>query len=235
VVVVIHGGAWTGGNKDGHDPQIKQLASRGYLAVTVGYRLAPQHPFPTQIEDCKCAVRWLRANADQLGIDAERIGALGFSAGAHLAMMLGVMDPQDGLEGSGGWSDQSSKVQAVVSFAGPTDLSLELPAASSAIVEAFLGGKLADKQQELRQASPVSYTSAGDAPMLLFQGTSDDIVPCDQAFAMTTALSKAGVPGRVELLIGAGHGWGQPEVDRTFAVAYAFLDQYLRPGETETK
>lgn len=227
-VVVIHGGAWMGGNKEGHNAQIKELAQRGFVAVTIGYRLAPQHPFPAQIEDCKCAVRWLRAHADELQIDPQRIGAIGFSAGAHLAMMLGAMDDADGLEGAGGWSDQSSKVQAVVSFAGPTDLTLELPQHSTEIVEKFVGGPLDEKIDVVRQASPITYVSPGDAPMLLFQGTNDEIVPCNQAFAMATALSKANVPGRVELLIGAGHGWPADESKRTFAVAYDFLEEHLK-------
>lgn len=227
-VVFIHGGAWQGGNKDLHSPQIKELAARGYVALSIGYRLAPKHPHPAQIEDCKCAVRWLRAHAADYRVDPERIGAVGLSAGAHLAMILGVMDRQDGLEGSGGWSDQSSKVKAVVSFAGPTDLAARFPDVSTDILAKFIGGPVAEKQDLLKQASPITYVDKGDAAMLLFQGTVDPLIPAEQAFAMSAALTQAGVPGRVELLIGAQHGWGEPDLSRTMAGMNAFLDRQLK-------
>src|SRR5947208_436433 len=115
-ILVFHGGGWAAGNKDQHDDVTWTLAERGYVSATVGYRFAPDHRFPAQVEDAKCAVRFLRAHADKYGIDSERIGAVGFSAGAHLSMMLGATRKEDGLEGNGGWPDQSSKVQAVVSF-----------------------------------------------------------------------------------------------------------------------
>src|SRR5258708_4320036 len=126
-LVFIHGGGWAGGKKDDLKDAIRDAALKGYATVSVGYRLAPKDPFPAQVEDVKCAVRWMRSHADELKLDPKRIGAIGFSAGAHLSMMLGVMDPADGLEGDGGWPDQSSKVQAVVSYFGPTDLLGEYP------------------------------------------------------------------------------------------------------------
>lgn len=228
-VVFIHGGAWQGGNKELHDAQVKELAQRGFVAATVGYRLAPKHVFPAQIEDCKCAVRWLRAHAANYKLDPRRIGAVGLSAGAHLVMMLGSMDPADGLEGAGGSSEQSSKVQAVVSFAGPTDLTAELPEVDTDILNKFIGRSEQDAEREklLERASPLHYVNAGDAPMLLFQGTRDPLIPTEQAFAMATALTKAQVPGRVEILVGAEHGWGEPDMTRTMNAMYAFLEQQL--------
>ncbi|MBL9125972.1 MAG: alpha/beta hydrolase, partial [Planctomycetaceae bacterium] len=230
VVVFIHGGAWQGGNKELHDPQIKELAQRGYAAASVGYRLAPKHPFPAQIEDCKCAVRWLRAHAAEYQLDPQRIGAVGLSAGAHLAMMLGATDGESGLEGAGGSSDQSSQVQCVVSFAGPTDLTAEFPDVSVEILDKFVGRaeRDAERAKRLERASPVHYVDQGDAPMLLFQGTKDPLIPTAQAFAMGEALSSANVPGRIELLVGAQHGWGEPDLTRTMNAMYAFLDQHLR-------
>ncbi len=232
-VVCIHGGGWQGGNRSHFDELTRQLAARGYVAVTISYRLAPKHVFPAQIEDCKCAVRWLRAKANELGIDPQRIGAVGGSAGAHLAMMLAVMDPQDGLEGEGGWPDQPSKVQAAVSFVGPTNLVGDFPPVSTGILQTFLGGTMEEKLELYRRASPITYVNQGDAPLLLFAGTKDPLVPYDQAFQMTTALHEAGVAGRVELLIGAGHGWGGKEMERTLRATFEFLDEHLKQPEAQ--
>src|SRR4051794_10257244 len=121
-VVFIHGGAWSAGDRAAHDADIRPMAEHGYVGVTVDYRLAPKHRFPAQVEDVKCAVRFLRAHAEQYGIDPDRIAVWGVSAGAHLALMLGVTQKEDGLEGDGGWPEQSSAVQAVVAFYPRTDL-----------------------------------------------------------------------------------------------------------------
>lgn len=228
-IVVIHGGAWRGGDKKGHTDLIFKFAQAGYVAVTVQYRFCPQNPFPAQIEDAKCAVRFLRAQADRLGLDPRRIGAIGFSAGAHLAMLLGVMGPQDGLEGQGGWADQASQVQAVVAFFGPTDLTADdLPAVSKTLVKDFLGVAAADNPQAASRASPVNYVSRGDAPLLIFQGTRDPLVPHSQAYRMVEALTAAGVSGRVELLVNAAHGWKGDELDHTVEQSFRFFDQRLR-------
>src|SRR5205823_333626 len=124
-VVCLHGGGWVSGDRKQMSKTIEVLARRGYVALAPDYRLAPAHRFPACVEDCKAAVRWLRANAGKYRIDPGRIGAVGLSAGGHLACLLGVTTPGDGLEGTGGNSDRSSAVQAVVSFAGPTDLTAE--------------------------------------------------------------------------------------------------------------
>jgi len=229
-IVVIHGGGWAAGNKSHHTDLIFQLASRGYVAATVQYRFAPDHPFPAQVEDVKCAVRYLRAHADEYGIDAKRIGAMGFSAGAHLSMMLGSMGADDGLEGEGGWPDQSSKVQAVVSFAGPTDLAADdLPPPALGPVKGLLGGSASEKPDLAEKASPLTYASEGDAPMLLLHGTKDNIVPYSQAVKMAEALTEAGVPGRIELILGAGHGWGGADAKRSMEQTFEFFDRYLTP------
>ena len=228
-IVFIHGGGWAAGNRAHHRGHIQEAARRGFVSVTVTYRLATDkgNQFPAQVEDVKCAVRWLRAQAKELNVDPKRIGAIGFSAGAHLAMMLGTMDKGDGLEGKGGSADQSSKVQAVVSYFGPTDLTREYPPTSKAIVREFIGGSKEEKADAYKKASPITYVNAGDAPMLLFQGTKDVLVPYEQAFVMAQALSKAGVPGRVELLLGRNHGWGGKEITRTVEASWTFFDRYL--------
>ena len=232
MIFVIHGGGWAGGNKDVHIPQVRELAARGYVAASVGYRLVrpdqPETRFPAQIEDVKCAVRWARAHARELNVDPEKFGAIGFSAGAHLSMVLGTMDKGDGLEGEGGWADQSSKVQAVVAYFGPTDMLKEYPERSREILKNFLGGTRDEKQAEYKKASPLTYVNEGDAPMLIYQGTADVLVPYEQAWLMTEAMAKAKIPGRVEFLIGANHGWAGPELERTRRDGWAFFDQWLK-------
>ena len=227
-IVVIHGGAWRGGDRKAHRDLTQLFASYGYVACTVQYRLCPTHLFPAQIHDVKCAVRWLRSHAGELRLDPERIGAIGLSAGAHLAMLLGLTGPEDGLDGDCGDPAVSARVKAVVSFAGPTDLAApDLPEASVVLVRDFLGGAADEKPDLYRAASPIHHVSAGDASMLLLQGTRDPLVPHTQALAMVDRLTEAGVPARIEILVGASHGWGGTELIRTLRGAVEFFHQQL--------
>lgn len=227
-VILIHGGAWRQGDRTDLDGLAWRLAQAGYVAATVGYRFCPAHAFPAQIQDVKCAVRFLRANRARYHIDADRIGAMGFSAGAHLALLLGTMDRADGFDDSGSLDQFSSKVAAVVSLAGPTDLELPATDATRPLLVDFLGGTLEERRDAYRRASPVTYLNAGDAPMLLFQGTNDPLVPPVHATRMAEAMQRVGVEGRVELLVGAGHGdWTDAEFERTEAVMVAFFRHHL--------
>lgn len=227
-IVVIHGGAWRQGDRSDHDDLARSLAEQGYVAATIGYRFCPQHRFPAQVQDALCAVRYLRANAERYHVDADRIGAVGFSAGAHVAMMLGTLDAEAGFASTGGSVGPSSKVQAVVAYFGPTDFELPLTDGARPLIVDFLGGTLADKTADYRNASPVNHLSAGDAPMLLFQGTLDPLVPPAHATRMAEAMSRAGVSGRVELLVGQGHGdWDAAEYGRTAAAMTAFFGEHL--------
>jgi acetyl esterase/lipase len=228
-VLVIHGGGWRAGKKEAHTDIILQLARQGYVAATVQYRFAPQHQFPAQVEDVKCAVRYLRANAEEYGIDPARFGAMGFSAGAHLSLLLGTMEKDDGMEGEGGHADQPSQVQAVVAFFGPTDfLADDIPEQVEPLVDALVGVKRNEKPELRKAASPITYVSSGDAPTLIYQGTKDPLVPHTQAVRMADALTAAGVPGRVELLLGAGHGWGGRDLERTLRGTLHFFDENLK-------
>lgn len=227
-LVFIHGGGWAAGNRSAHVAQIKDAAARGYVAVTVSYRFAPKHVFPAQVEDVKCAVRWLRAHAKELNVNPDRIGAIGVSAGGHLAMMLALMNKEDGLEGAGGWADQSSKVQAAVSFVGPTNFTVDFPPTTTQILKTWIGGTKDEKPEMYKKASPLTYVDGKDAPVLLYQGTTDVLVPFDQAVQMADALTKAKVKARVELLVGEGHGWGGKEMERTIRGMFEFLDGQLK-------
>lgn len=231
-VLVIHGGAWRAGSKDGNRPILHEFARRGYVAVSPQYRFCPKETFPAQVHDVKDAVRWMKSNAKEYKIDPERIGAMGFSAGGHLALMLGVTGPDDGLEGDAPKSGPDTKVRAVVNYFGPTDLAADdFPDVSKGLLKDFLGGTPTDKPEVAKKASPLTFVSKGDAPILSFQGTKDPLVPYTQATKLTTAQTQAEVPGRVDLLIGLGHGndWGA-ELKRTQADTFAFFDKYLKPS-----
>jgi len=239
LVVCIHGGAWQFGNRTAHHRTIHLLARHGYVAASVQYRLTPKHPFPAQVEDVKGAVRFLRAHARKYHIDPSRVGALGDSAGGHLALLLGLMDPKDGLEGKG-HADQASKVQAVVNYYGPTDLATWAPSKTGDALLKRGTGKSGDellrdlvgtadrKDPKMKTASPISYVDAKDAPVLTFQGTADPLVLPQQARLLHAALKKAGVEEHLELLEGAGHGWSGDKRERTDRLMLAFFDRHLK-------
>jgi len=229
LVVCIHGGAWRMGNKAGYHKKIADFAKGGYVAATVEYRFCPQHKFPAQIEDVKCAVRFLRAHAKEYKIDPAKVAALGDSAGGHLSLLLGLMDPADGLEGNGGSPDQSSKVQAVVNYYGPTDFTM--PGVWSPLVLAWMGDFLGTKDEKspvVAQASPITYVNKGDPPVLTFQGTLDPLVPVDQAKRLHETLKKAGVTEHLEIIEGGGHGFGGANNERTLKMTREFLDRHLK-------
>jgi acetyl esterase/lipase len=232
LVVCLHGGAWQLGHRSAQHPRLRLLAGHGYVAATVGYRLAPKHPFPAQIEDARAAVRFLRAHAKDYNIDPSRVAAVGDSAGGHLALLLGLMDAKD---------DPPSKAQAVVNYFGPTDLrTWSATPQGDAILKAAVKGKdtnalLKDllgttdrKAAVTAKASPLTYVDAKDPPVLTFQGTADPLVPAEQAKALHEALKKAGVVERLVLLEGAGHGWGGKDKERTDRLMLEFLDKHLK-------
>jgi len=229
-VVCIHGGGWRGGKRQDLQTLTKYLAERGYVAVTVSYRFSPDNRFPAQIEDCKAAVRWVRANADKYKINPDKIGAIGFSAGGHLVCMLGTSDKNDGLEGTGGNPDQSSRVQAVVSYFGPTDFTLK--DWSESVEETFLipltGGTFKDKPAEYKRASPLVYATKDDAPTLFFHGDQDLLVQVRQSKVLADKLAELGVESKLEVLKGEGHGWGGKKLDETLAEGAKFFDEKLK-------
>jgi len=211
-VLWAHGGGWKAGSKDGHTDKLIHLATNGFVSASIDYRLSGEAPFPAAIEDCKCAVRFLRANAAKYGINPARIGAWGGSAGDHLVELLGVTTEEDKLEGSGGWSGGSSRVQAVCSWYGPADLANlngekewdKVKENSEGIVR-FLGGKLSEKPELYKQASPISHVSPDDPPFLLMHGDQDTTVPVWQSEVMAKALKSKGVPVELIVVTNAGH------------------------------
>jgi acetyl esterase/lipase len=229
-VVFIHGGGWRDGNRQQLTETIRTVAARGYVAVTISYRLVPSAVFPAQIEDCKAAIRWLRANAPKYKINPERIGAVGFSAGAHLACLLGTTDKNDGLEGNGGNADQSSRVQAVVSFFGPTDFTRKdwSDDVEQKYIAPFMGGSFKDKAEQYRKASPITYATKDDPPCLFFHGTEDKVVGIRHSRALTEKLKSVGVEARLVELEGEGHGWRGEKLFESLKQMQSFLDERLK-------
>ena len=231
-IVCIHAGGWVAGNRQHMKETIEVFARRGYVAISPDYRVAPHDRFPAQIHDCKAAVRWLRANAQKYHINPDRIGAFGASAGGHLACLLGVTSKEDGLEGDGGNAEQSSAVQAVVSFFGPTDLSRD--DWSEEVREnnliPLLGGTPKAKGELYRKASPLTYAGKNSPPFLFVHGTEDDIIPIEQSRALAEKLQQAGVSVRLVPMEGAGNGrdWRGEHRRESIARMLRFFDETLK-------
>jgi len=204
-LIFIHGGAWKGGSREIMKYYTVRYARRGYVTATISYRLAQEAPFPAAVSDAKCAVRWMRANASKYNVDPNQIGVIGGSAGAHLAMMVGYSSDVPELEGDGGHSGVSSRVQAVVNFYGPVDLTTPFAIKQSAVPN-FLGGKTYDEAPDLYAfASPITHLTRDDPPTLILHGTIDGVVPIHQADLLAQKLEKLGIPFVYEKFEGWPH------------------------------
>jgi len=225
VIVFVHGGWWRAGDRSSGVPSLVPLAEKGYLCAAVEYRLTGEAQWPAQIEDCKCGVRYLRAHADRWGIDPQRFGAWGRSAGGHLVAMLGSTAAVVELEGIGGWSEQSSAVQAVCDWFGMSDLTLLGHDAPDSPSARLLGGPVKDNLEAANQASPMTYVSDASAPHLIMHGTEDAQVPIGQSELLHAALQKAGVESMLRVYQGLGHEYLG---DEAVAEVHAFFDRHLR-------
>ncbi len=237
VVLWIHGGGWSRGRKEQRPPV--NLMAQGYIIVSIEYRLSDEAPFPAQIEDCKAAVRWLRANASTYQIDPDHIGAWGHSAGGHLAALLGTSGGVAELEGAGDNSKFSSSIQAACDMSGPSDILRLYENVSNATegssrraktyVEQFLGGKGEQLKAKAIAASPINYVSKDDAAFLVIHGENDMSIPVSQSEQFVEKLKAAGVDATLEVAKGRGHGVGGP----MFAsVITSFFDKHLKAGGT---
>ncbi|MCC9603313.1 alpha/beta hydrolase [Stieleria sp. JC731] len=236
-IVFVHGGGWRNGDKRrGYFfSGAIEYAQKGYVCATINYRLTGEAPFPACIEDTKCAIRFLRANADKYHIDPDLIGAYGNSAGAHLVSMLGLATKEAGLEGDGPHQDQSSAVQAVVASATPTDF-LNWSGKETSIRQLEQRFRSSEKPaKELASlSSPITHVSADAPPFLLIHGTADRTVPYRQGKSFHDALKKAGAKD-VELITieGAGHGVFNQHAPKTHPAMEKFFARFL--GTPESK
>ncbi|MDI1313602.1 alpha/beta hydrolase [Prosthecobacter sp.] len=230
-VVCIHGGGFRAGKREGYDKLLLTLAQHGYVAIAVTYRLAPAYQFPAAVHDCKAAVRWLRANATQYHVDPARIGAMGGSAGGHLAQFLGVTAGVPQFEGEGNL-DQNSAVNCVVNFFGPSDFTKSYDKSVDAkdVLPLFFGGDLSTKRREHIIGSPLYWVTPNAAPTLCLHGTADEYVAYEQASWLVDKLKAATVEAELVGFEGAGHGLKGVPPEKTEQLMLAFFDRHLKPS-----
>jgi acetyl esterase/lipase len=229
-VVFIHGGGWRGGTPRQFHRQAAYLAGKGYVGACIEYRLSGEAKFPAALEDCKCAVRWMRANAKTYQVDPNRIAACGGSAGGHLAAMLGVTNKSHGFEGKGGHAKFSSRVSLVVDFNGVSDLDeLGKNAPLRNAIQKFLGPPYKENPALYVKASPITHLDAKDPPFLFLHGTADTTVPFEQSVAMMTKLRDLGIDTALYEAKGAKHAFFNkpPHFRPTLKRMEAFLDKHF--------
>ena len=214
-IVIVHGGGWRAGSKsvDVYQKMMVEYAQKGYVTINIDYRLLDEAPFPACIEDVKAAVRWLRAHADEHQVDPDRIGAYGHSAGAHLALMLAMVPDSAGLEGDGGWGEYSSRVNVAVAGSPPTELGRDAPMAKS-------------------EWWPIGYLSADQPPLLLIQGSEDQIVRAELTDDFVEKMKAEGADIEYLRIDGAGHGLAYAEkLEVTDPAIEAFFAKHLKPEQ----
>lgn len=236
LIINIHGGAFKMGSKEQGVP-LEYLA-QGHAVASINYRLSQHAKFPAQLEDGKTAVRWLRAHASEYRLDPNRFAAWGGSAGGHLAAMLGTTGDTKEFD-VGANLDQSSRVQAVVDYFGPTDFlqmdAHRLPSSmthdpANSPESELIGGAIQENKDKAAKANPITYVTPGDPPFLICHGDKDPLVPHHQSELLEVALKKAGVPVAFYTVKGAGHGgFRDPKVAE---LTREFLAKHLKPAKS---
>ncbi len=247
VIVWVHGGGWRAGSK-GSGGQARPMLDRGYAVVDVGYRLSGEAIFPSQIEDCKAAVRWIRANAEKYNLDPDRIGAWGSSAGGHLVALLGTAGDIKEFDTETN-REYSSRVQAVCDWFGPTDLlqmdqhmlegSRLVHNSANSPESLLVGGPIQDEPYRSMavKANPITYVTKDDPPFLIMHGDKDMLVPLHQSELLHEALKKEGVYSSLYVVKGGGHGFrgGEESPEELFKTAAEFFDRQFRPTFADVK
>jgi acetyl esterase/lipase len=227
VLVNVHGGSWRYGDKSEAVTFASRMTAQGYLVVSINYRLYPAGRFPAMIEDVKCAIRYLRANATQYNLDPDRIAAIGSSAGGHLVSLLGTTDASAGWD-VGEYLDQSSRVQAVIAIAPVTDLTKNFPDLD---LEAMR--EVGFKEDNIVQASPITHVTPDDPPFLLIHGDQDEVVPLEQSQLIYERLVQMNIPAELITVKNAGHSpiepdeLAEPTLEEIYQKIADFLAKYL--------
>lgn len=230
LIIFFHAGAWRVGSRKDVERGVLAQVQRGYAVASVSYSLSDKAKWPAQLHEAKAAVRWLRAHAGEYGLDPDRFVAWGLSAGGHMASMLGVSERVVELEGELGWNEESSGVQALVSWCGPSDF---LQMGQGKIIDhdspkspesRLIGAPIQDCPERVRLANPIAYVHPDMPPCYLLHGDADELVPFQQSEILYEALRDAGVPVQMEVLKGYAHGDPRFNTGRRIQGVQAFLD-----------
>jgi len=244
VILNIHGGGWIGGDKVfAQVTSMLEGLKRGYAVVAINYRLSGEAIWPAQINDCKAAIRWVRTNADQYKLDPDKIAAWGSSAGGHLSALVGTSGDVKALEDlSQGNPEESSRVQAVVDWFGPTDFlkmddhlkasGVKMPMKHStpdSPESKLLGKNLEDAPELVKEADPDTYVSSDDPPFLIQHGLEDNLVPYQGSVLLARNLGD--VLGHenvsLELFPATRHGGPAFGSEENLERVYRYLDKHL--------
>jgi acetyl esterase/lipase len=243
LIVHIHGGGWMGGSK--FPCAFAGMVNKGYVVASIEYRFSQKAKFPAQIQDCQAALRWLRANSVQYGIDKERVGVIGGSAGGHLSALVGTAGGKKAFPMIGGNEDQSDRVQCVCDIFGPANFGtvVEQAAADTNVKNIFkfntpsdpysslIGVSLEADKAKTDAVSPIHYVSEDNPPMLILHGTHDALVPYAQSEELAAALKAKGVPVWLQTLPGAGHGGPAFAKPQIIALTHTFFDRHLKGSD----
>lgn len=234
LLVFVHGGAWENGNKTAMP--LTALVDRGYAIASLDFSPASKAPFPGQVHEIKAAIRFLRAQAKNLGYDARRIGIAGASSGAHLAALVGTTNGHGELEGVlGEHRGESSNVDAIVSYFPATNLTTILAQSTpfgvnirEPALKRLLGAAPKDNEALAKLASPVFQVDRGDPPLLLLHGDQDPQMPINQSHELEGAYERQGLQAELIVVHGAAHGGDQFYAPENLQRVAAFLDAQLR-------
>lgn len=226
-MVFIHGGAWKKGKRQDYLPYLIDYANKGYVTVTVSYRLSSVAKFPAAAQDVNCGIKWIKEHAAEYGIDPGRIALIGGSAGGHLSLLIGY-GGEESIFNQDCEGGPSSNVKAVIDLYGPVDLTTPY-AVSTEQVLSFMGATFEEIPEMYRLASPSTFITADDPPTLIFQGTIDSLVPVSQSDSLASWLQQAGVPSEYHRLKGWPHTMDAAREVNEYCQFYidAFLKEYL--------
>ena len=243
VVVWVHGGGWSSGSKGNVDWALS-LLSRGFAVVDVDYRLSGEAIFPAQIQDCKAAVRWIRANAETYGLSPERIGAWGSSAGGHLVALMGTAGGKDTSSFVGEFETEdhgeySSRVLAVCDWFGPTDFLRmnDFPGhidhdATHSPESQLIGGPIQENEETVTKANPITHIKGRETAFLIVHGEKDQLVPYNQSELLYAALERAGALVVLHGVKDGDHGFGgstEDNMEELLDMTGDFFEKYLKP------
>lgn len=226
-LIQIHGGGWVGGSKESNSLTFLPYLEMGWAVVNVEYRLGRVALAPGAVEDCLCALRWVIRNAEQYGLDTDRIVVTGYSAGGHLALTTGFLPAEAGLDRRCP-GNEPLRVAAVINWYGITDVGELLDGANMRTYAVQWLGSLPDRQEVARRVSPLTYVRRDLPPVLTIHGDADPTVPYTQGVRLRDALTRAGVPNRMHTVPGGGHGnFTVDQYQQIYDVISAFLKEHV--------